>query len=53
MNYMLQTRFNGAQAQLAELPEPEQQAIFAEYMAIRQAPGVLDANQLHVLTASQ
>jgi hypothetical protein len=28
------------------LPEPEQQAIFAEYMAIRQAPGVLDGNQL-------
>jgi hypothetical protein len=38
MNSMLQTRFNGAHPQLAKLPEPEQQAIFAESMAIRQAP---------------
>jgi hypothetical protein len=46
MKYMLQIRFNNAQAELEKLPEPEQQAIFAEYMAIRRAPGVLDGNQL-------
>jgi hypothetical protein len=46
MKYMLQIRFDAAQAELNRLPEPEQQAIFAEYMAIRHAPGVLDGNQL-------
>jgi hypothetical protein len=46
MKYMLQIRFNGAEAGLEELPEPEQQAIFAEYRAIGQAPGVLDGNEL-------
>ena len=46
MKFMLQVRFNGAERQLETLPANEQQAIFAEYMAIGQTPGVLDGNQL-------
>jgi hypothetical protein len=46
MKYMLQIRFNGAQAELDKLPPHEQHAIFAEYMGISQMQGVLDGNQL-------
>ena len=46
MKYMLQIRFNGAQAEVAKLSEDERQAVFAEYIAIGNTPGVLDGNQL-------
>ena len=47
MRYMLQVRFNGAQAAVDRLAPAEQQAIFAEYAAVGEHPGVLHANQLH------
>ena len=46
MTYMLQVRFNGADVTISKLPATEQQAIFAEFEAISQLPGVLDGNQL-------
>jgi hypothetical protein len=46
MKYMLQIRFNDARAELTKLSDDQQQAVFAEYMAISRAPGVLDGNQL-------
>src|SRR5437660_2292160 len=46
MKYMLQVRFNGADAVIGGLPAPEQEKITAEFQAIRRTSGVLDANQL-------
>lgn len=46
MKYMLQVRFNGADATISKLPATEQHAIFAEFEAISQLPGVLEGNQL-------
>ena len=46
MKYMLQIRFNGADAVISKLPINEQEAIFAEFRAIGQLSGVLDGNQL-------
>jgi hypothetical protein len=46
MKYMLQVRFNGADVTISNLPEPERNAVFAEFESIRHAPGVLDGNQL-------
>ena len=46
MKYMLQVRFNGADAVIHELPADEQDKITAEFIAVRQSPGVLDGNQL-------
>ena len=46
MKYMLQIRFNGADAAISQLPVDEQQAIFAEFEAIGEVVGVLDGNQL-------
>jgi hypothetical protein len=46
MRYMLQVRFNGAQAVVDGLAPDEQQAIFTEYAAVGRHPGVLHANQL-------
>ena len=46
MKYMLQVRFNGAAAVIHELPADEQEKLTAEFIAIRQSPGVLDGNQL-------
>jgi hypothetical protein len=46
MKYMLQVRFNGADVTIASLTAHEQDAIFAEFEAIGQVPGVLDGNQL-------
>jgi len=43
---MLQVRFNGADALIRELPADEQEKITAEFIALRQSPGVLDGNQL-------
>ncbi|HEY2769892.1 MAG TPA: YciI family protein [Solirubrobacteraceae bacterium] len=49
MKYMLQVRFNGADAAISKLPPDEQQAIFAEFEAIGRQGGVLDGNQLQPL----
>jgi hypothetical protein len=46
MRFMLQVRFNGADAVIGELPEKEQQKVTAEFEAIRRSSGVLDGNQL-------
>jgi len=44
--YMLQIRFNGADTVIQGLSAQEQDEVTAEFMAIRAAAGVLDANQL-------
>ncbi len=46
MKYMLQVRFNGADAEIGRLPATEQEQVTAEFEAIRRSPGVLDGNQL-------
>jgi len=46
MKYMIQVRFNGADAAIHLLPADEQAKITAEFHAIRKLPGVLDGNQL-------
>jgi hypothetical protein len=51
VKYMLQVRFNGADAVIGGLPADEQEKITAEFEAIRQSPGVLDGNQLQAGSA--
>jgi hypothetical protein len=46
MKYMLQVRFNGADAVIHGLPGDEQDQITAEFQAVRRLSGVLDGNQL-------
>jgi hypothetical protein len=46
MKYLIQIRFNGADAVIHGLPEDEQYKITAQFQAIRKLPGVLDGNQL-------
>jgi len=46
MKYMLQVRFNGADAVIHSLPAGEQEKITAEFVAVRKSSGVLDGNQL-------
>jgi hypothetical protein len=46
MKYMLQVRFNGADAVIRSLPLGEQEKITAEFVAVRKSSGVLDGNQL-------
>jgi hypothetical protein len=46
MKYLLQVRFNGADAVIHELPADEQDQITREFQAIRKLSGVLDGNQL-------
>ena len=52
MRYMLQVRFNGADAAIGRLPADEQEKITAEFEAIRRSPGVLDGNQLQAASAA-
>ena len=52
MKYMLQVRFNGADAAIGRLPADEQEKITAEFEAIRRYPGVLDGNQLQAASAA-
>ena len=52
MRYMLQVRFNGADAAIGRLPGDEQEKITAEFEAIRRSPGVLDGNQLQAASAA-
>jgi hypothetical protein len=46
MQYMLLIHSGAAGDEFEKLPEDEQKAIFGEYMAISEAPGVKDGNQL-------
>ena len=46
MKYMIQVRFNGAEAVIQRLTSHEQDMITAEFQAVRKLAGVLDANQL-------
>ena len=46
VKFMLQVRFNGAQATINSLPAHEQQAIVAEFEAVRETAGVVDGNRL-------
>ena len=46
MKYMLQVRFNGADAVIGGLSARERERITAEFEAIGESPGVLDGNQL-------
>lgn len=50
---MLQIRWGGADAAISKLPADQQQKVFAEFEAILNMPGILEANQLQpVRTAS-
>jgi hypothetical protein len=46
MQYLMQVRFNGADAVIHELPTDEKAEITAEFQAIRKLSGVVDGNQL-------
>jgi hypothetical protein len=46
MQFLLQVRFGSAQASLAQLPNAEREAVFDEYRALAQQPGILAGNQL-------
>jgi hypothetical protein len=46
MKYMLQIFSGDAMAEFENLPEDEQKTIMGEYLAISEAPGVTDGNQL-------
>ena len=52
MKYMLQVRFNGADAVIHKLPADEQEKVTAEFIAIRKSSGVLDGNQLQAASAA-
>lgn len=52
MKYMLQVRFNGADAVIRKLPVDEQEKVTAEFIAIRNSSGVLDGNQLQAAKAA-
>ena len=52
MKYMLQVRFNGADAVIGGLPIDEQEKVTAEFEAIRESKGVLDGNQLQAASAA-
>jgi hypothetical protein len=52
MKYMLQVRFNGADAVISKLPADEQEKVTAEFIAIRNSSGVLDGNQLQGANAA-
>jgi hypothetical protein len=46
MKYLVQVRFNGADAVIHRLPTEEQDNITSEFQAVRKLSGVLDGNQL-------
>jgi hypothetical protein len=51
VKFLLQVRFNGADAVIGELSAEEQQKVTDEFIAVRKSAGVLDGNQL--LAASE
>jgi hypothetical protein len=46
MKFMLQVRFNGADAVIGELSAEEQEKVTDEFIALRKSDGVLGGNQL-------
>lgn len=46
MKYLLQIYSDAATAEVARLSAHEQEAMLGEYLAIRQAPGVIGGDQL-------
>ena len=46
MKYMLQIYSSDARTEFDNLSEDQQKAIYGEYLAISEAPGVTDGNQL-------
>ena len=46
MKYMILIYLNDSMAQIAKLPEAEQELIYHEYRAISQTPGIIEGNQL-------
>jgi hypothetical protein len=52
VKYMLQVRFNGADAVIHKLPADEQEKVTAEFIAIRKSSGVLDGNQLQAASGA-
>ena len=52
MQYMLQVRFNGADAAIGRLSADEKEKVTAEFEAIRRSPGMLDGNQLQPAAAA-
>jgi hypothetical protein len=46
MKYVLQVRWGGADVAISKLSADEQQQVVAEFEAILNAPGLVDANQL-------
>lgn len=50
MKFLLQVRLNGADELIGALPAEEQQEVTAEFIAVRQSPGVLDGNQLQAVS---
>lgn len=52
MKYMLQVRFNGADAVIHKLPPGEQEKVTAEFVAIRKSSGVVDGNQLQATSTA-
>ena len=53
MRYMIQVRFNGADAVIHSLPADEQHKITTEFQSIRKVPGVLDGNQLEARSTAK
>jgi hypothetical protein len=53
MKYLMQVRFNGADAAIHELPTDEQMQITAEFQTIRKLPGVVDGNQLEAVETAK
>ena len=52
MKYMLQVRFDGADAVIGKLPAGEQEKVTAEFIAIRKSSGVLDGSQLQAASGA-
>ena len=52
MKYLLQIYSDAAKAEFARLSADEQEAIFAEYLAIGQSPGVIGGEQLQPVEAA-
>jgi hypothetical protein len=53
MKYLIQVRFNGADAVIRGLPDEEQNKITAEFRAVRALSGVLDGSQLDPPSAAK
>ena len=53
MRYLMQVRFNGADAAIHDLPTDEQVKLTAEFQMVRALPGVLDANQLEAAATAK